>query len=323
MMSFRSVAARSCFALLIALATDLAACSDASVAPLPNADSGSDAGGDDAETGGQLPDGAIDPGLATRVRLVAANTTSGNQQSYELPGVRLFQGLHPDIVMIQEFQYAGGDLRALVDTAFGTDFVFFVEPRTGGIPNGIVSRFPILESGAWADASVPDRAFAYARIDVPGPVDLWAVSVHLLTSGSADRSTEAKALAAYVKSTVPAGDYLVIGGDFNAGSENEQALADLSAEVVVKGPFPADQSGNVNTSGNRSKPHDFVLARDNLGAHEVPVTIGAATFAAGLVFDSRVFTPLTDVAPVLKDDSATTNMQHMPVVRDFMLGGGS
>jgi hypothetical protein len=37
------------------------------------------------------------------------------------------------------------------------------------------------------------------------------------------------------------------------------------------------------------------------------------------VFDSRVYTPLEDVAPVLRADSQATNMQHMPVVKDFLL----
>ena len=40
------------------------------------------------------------------LRMMAANTTSGNAQSYEEPGKRIFQGLKPDIVMIQEFQVA-------------------------------------------------------------------------------------------------------------------------------------------------------------------------------------------------------------------------
>jgi len=41
-----------------------------------------------------------------RLRLVAANTTSGTQQSYDPGhGIRIFQGLKPDVVMIQEFNY--------------------------------------------------------------------------------------------------------------------------------------------------------------------------------------------------------------------------
>jgi endonuclease/exonuclease/phosphatase family metal-dependent hydrolase len=285
---------------------------DAGATPFDGAAIGPDAGAD-------AP--AVDAGLPARVRIMAANLTSGTQQSYELPGIHIFQGLAPDIVMIQELNYAGGPLRSLVDTAFGASFSFFVEPRTGGIPNGVVSRYPILASGVWADASVSDRAFVYARIDVPGPVDLWAVSVHLLTSGATERATEAMQLAGYVQSNVPAGDYLVIAGDFNTDTTNEQALQDLSSEVVVTPPYPADQMGNAFTSINRNHPHDWVLPSPGLEARATPVTIGAASFAAGLVFDSRVYAPLGDVAPVVATDSGAAGMQHMAVVRDFLLGG--
>jgi len=120
------------------------------------------------------------------VRIMAANITSGNSQSYEAPGIRIFQGLKPDIVAIQEFQVAGGsssnDLRTLVDTAFGSEFSFYCEPNTG-IPNGIVSRWPILAAGVWDDPFLTDRDFAWARINIPGTNDLYVVSVHLHGSG--------------------------------------------------------------------------------------------------------------------------------------------
>jgi endonuclease/exonuclease/phosphatase family metal-dependent hydrolase len=258
-----------------------------------------------------------DLGGLTRVRIVAANTTSGNNQSYEQPGIDIFQGLAPDIVLIQEFNYAGGQ-RALVDVAFGQGFSFYVEPRVGGIPNGVVSRYPILESGVWTDASVADRAFVYARIDVPGPIDLWAVSVHLLTTSAGARATEATQLLGYIANSVPNGDYLVVGGDLNTDAANEQAIVNLSATLVVMPPFPADQNGNTNTSTNRNRPHDWVLARPALDALETPVAIGASIFTDGLVFDSRVYVPLAEVPPVVVTDSAAPGMQHMAVVRDFL-----
>jgi len=37
------------------------------------------------------------------------------------------------------------------------------------------------------------------------------------------------------------------------------------------------------------------------------------------VFDSRVFQPLADVAPIQPGDSAAPNMQHMAIVRDFLV----
>jgi endonuclease/exonuclease/phosphatase family metal-dependent hydrolase len=275
--------------------------------------------GDDAREAGPADAPGADHAGGTRVRVMAANLTSGTQQSYETAGIDILQGLRADVVLIQEFKVASGDLRGLVDTAFGKDFSFYVEP-TGTIPNGVISRFPILESGEWADASVSDRAFTYARLDVPGPIDLWAVSVHLLTSSGTARGTEATQLLGYVQSKVPAGDHLVIGGDFNTDTTSEAAIGTLSAAVVTAGPYPADQSGNANTSINRNHPHDWVLASPALDSLEQPVALGANTFPAGLVFDSRVYTPLTDVPPVLATDSGASGMQHMAVVRDFALG---
>ncbi len=61
-----------------------------------------------------------DAGATLRLRVVAANISSGNFQAYELPGIRILQGLAPDVVLIQEFKYQSGTLRDLVDTAFGS-----------------------------------------------------------------------------------------------------------------------------------------------------------------------------------------------------------
>ena len=89
--------------------------------------------------------------------------------------------------------------------------------------------------------------------------------------------------------------------------------------VLTAAPHPADGSGNGNTSAPRSKPYDWLLADPDLSPLGVPVVVGQRGFAAGLVFDSRVFTPLADVGPVQAGDSAAQNMQHMPVVRDFRI----
>jgi endonuclease/exonuclease/phosphatase family metal-dependent hydrolase len=272
-------------------------------APDPSADAATDA--------------ATDAPQKTPIRVMAANLSSGTMQSYDTPGIHIFQGLRPDIVLIQELNYPSG-ARSLVDTAFGTQFAMYVEP-TGSIPNGIVSRYPIIDSGTWVDASVSDRAYVWARIDVPGPIDVFAVSLHLLTTGATQRDTEAKQVVGYVEANAPAGAYVVIGGDFNTDTTAEAALTDLSSVVVVAAPYPADQTGNTNTSINRNHPHDWVLVGPSLQSRAIPVVIGTSTYAAGLVFDSRVYTPLADVAPILAGDSAAPGMQHMPVVRDFLL----
>jgi hypothetical protein len=150
-----------------------------------------------------------------RVRVMAANLTSGNGQDYDPGhGTRIFQGTDPDIVLIQEFNYLGNtdaDIHSFVDTAFGASFSYY---REGGaqIPNGIISRWPIVESGEWDDTAVSNRDFAWARIDVPGPVDLWAVSIHLLTSGSSTRNGEAQKLVTYIKGTTSHGERPTSGG---------------------------------------------------------------------------------------------------------------
>jgi endonuclease/exonuclease/phosphatase family metal-dependent hydrolase len=254
---------------------------------------------------------------------MAANTSSGNNQSYDPgDGARLFQGLKPDVALIQEFNIGDNSpaaVRAFVDTNFGTAFSYYRE--TGQIPNGIISRYPIAASGSWTDPRVGNRAFAWAKLAIPGSHPLWAVSLHLLTTSSANRASEATALVDQIKATIPAADYLVIGGDLNTGSRTEPCMGTLSALVGTAAPYPDDGHGNANTSGNRSKPHDWVMVDADLAPHQVPTRIGAQSFPSGIVFDSRVYTPLSDVAPIEPSDSASSNMQHMPVVKDFLLDG--
>lgn len=257
-----------------------------------------------------------------RVRLLAGNITSGNKQSYEEgSGIRIFQALIPDVVMIQEFNYknnSAGELREFVDVAFGKQFSF---SRGGGqIPNGIVTRFPIISSGEWIDPRVTNRSFAWAQIDVPGKKDLWAVSVHLLTSSSTERKLEGDALTAFIQTNVPAGAYVVIGGDFNTDMRSEELLPALAPVVTIPATFPDDGAGNGNTSTNRSKPYDWVLVDGALNTKEVPLVIKSKSFPTGLVFDTSVYTPLSDLMPpLLGGESKATNMQHMAVARDFEL----
>src|SRR5437899_692810 len=121
------------------------------------------------------------------VRVMASNLTSGNNQRYEQPGLEILQGLKPDIVAMQEFNVSNqfginttAALSNMVATTFGANFAFFRE--TGyNLPNGIISRYPILNSGSWTDSDtgVNDRGFAWARIDLPGTNELYVVSVHL------------------------------------------------------------------------------------------------------------------------------------------------
>lgn len=255
---------------------------------------------------------------ATRVRVMAANLSSGSSLSYEGPGIRIMQGLHPDLVLIQEFKYPGGP-RALVDATFGPGFSYAIETELGAIPNGIISRYPILESGEWDDPDVLDRDFVWARIDVPGPTDLYAVSVHLRTTSGTARDTAAKLLVELIKAKVPTSAYLVVGGDLNTTIETELALSTLSAVVVTSAPYAVDQAANNKTNAPRNRPYDWVLPGASLFGRMIPVRIGASEYPSGLVVDTRVYAPIGDLAPALSTDSAASNMQHMAVVRDFAL----
>lgn len=334
-LGFSAVARRSFLRLVLAssfVAGSFAvgavpACSQASLSPSPSpTPSGSTTPPDgEDEDGGGAPDGGSPDGTtpgASNLRVMAANISSGASSTYDPgEGKRMFQGLKPDLALVQEFLVGDGSedaLRAFVTSTFGASFSVFRETGVQ-IPNGIVSRYPITESGTWTDPQVSNRSFAYARIAVPGSHPVVAVSVHLLTTGGGDRNAEATALVGRIKSFVAPGEYVVIGGDLNTESRTESCLSTFSEIVETKGAYPADQAGNDNTNAPRNKPYDWVLVDAALGAHQVPTTIGSKSHPNGLVFDSRVFTPLDDVAPVLADDSAALNMQHMPVVRDFSL----
>ena len=262
--------------------------------------------------------------LSVPVRLMAANITSGNLQSYDPGnGTRIFQGTRPDIVMIQEFNYGDNSataIRQFVNTAFGTTFSYY---REGGaqIANGVISRWPIIASGEWDDTQVSNRDFAWARIDVPGPKDLWVVSVHLLTASSSVRNTEATNLVNFIRSNIPTGDYLAIGGDFNTDSRSESCFNAFSQVVSTASPYPADRNGNTNTNASRGKPYDHVLVDGDLRQYQVATVIGGSTFSGGLVVDTRVYSPLSEISPALSGDSGASNMQHMAVIKDFLIPG--
>jgi cysteine-rich repeat protein len=287
-------------------------------------------GVEECDDGNLIQDDGCDSGCQSvplALRLMAGNLTSGNFQSYDLGhGTRIFQGLDADVVLVQEFNFGDGSdeaLRGFVSTAFGAEFSFFREGGGNGqIPNGVVSRFPIIAAGEQDDPLVTNRDFVWARIDLPNTSrDLWAISLHLLTDGT-KRPAEADALVAFIEANIPPSDYLVLGGDLNSGSRTEPAILTLGAVVLTGAPNPADQNGNSNTNANRSKPFDWLLADAELDPLEVETSIGAFTFPSGLVFDSRLFTQSeldASFSPVLVSDSAAPSMQHMAVVRDFII----
>lgn len=266
------------------------------------------------------------------VRVMAANL-NGNSQTYEPFAIRIFQGLRPDIVAIQEFNYTSTNgldvntpaaFREMLDTGFGTNFVYYREPYTasGNIPNGIISRYPILASGSWVDTvqSLPNRGFTWAQIALPGTNSLYLVSVHLLTSSATARSSEAANLKALIQSNFPSNAWIVVAGDFNTDSRTESTTMTTFDSYLSDNPIPADNNGNSNTSQNRNHPHDYVLPSFSLTNFETATVFPSHSFPNGLVFDSTVYAPLSDVPPVQFTDS--TNAQHMAVMKDFSISFG-
>jgi endonuclease/exonuclease/phosphatase family metal-dependent hydrolase len=261
------------------------------------------------------------------LRIMAANL-NGNTQSYQPFAIRIFQGLKPDVIAIQEFNYsnnAASDFRYMVDTTFGTNFVYYREPfnASGDIPNGIISRWPILASGSWPDAqqSQPNRGFAWAQIQPPGTNFLYVVSVHLLTSSAAARSAEATALQTLIQSNFPTNAWVVLAGDFNTDTRTESTTMTTCDSYLSDFPVPVDDLGNSDTSINRNHPHDYVLPSFTFTNFETATVFPTHNYPNGLVFDSRVYADLSDFSPVQSADSGLA--QHMAVMKDFLINAGT
>lgn len=269
------------------------------------------------------------------VRVLAANLTSGTNQRYETAGLNIFKGLKPDIVAIQEFNVANGfgtntpaALSNMVATTFGTNFVYYRESNAGyTIPNGIISRYPIAASGSWTDSDtgVNDRGYAWARLDLPGTNDLYVVSVHLKAgentrdpSDESRRAAEAAELKSLIATNFPTNAWVIVAGDMNLYAESEGAITTFKT-FLSDGPVPADQTGDSDTNLGRTERYDRVLPSFSLTNRLMPVVYPSRTFNNGMVFDSRNYTPLSDVSPVGIGDSAASGMQHMGVMKAFQI----
>jgi PKD repeat protein/endonuclease/exonuclease/phosphatase family metal-dependent hydrolase len=258
------------------------------------------------------------------VRVMASNLT-GDPQTYQTPQLNILKGLKADVVAMQEFHYTsstnGTDtaaaFREMIDNTFGTNYVYFRESGYS-LPNGIISRYPIIASGSFDDTEVSNRGFAWAQIDLPGTNDLYIVSVHLLTTSSSARGTEAANLKALIQANFPANAWIIVAGDMNTDSRSEAAISTFTT-FLSDSPIPTDaeSGGTFTTNLSRKKPYDYVLPSFAMTNTLTPVVFTSHTFPNGLVFDSRVYDPLTDVPPVQTNDSS--NCQHMGIVKDFLV----
>ena len=261
-----------------------------------------------------------------KIRVMAANITSGRKQSYKPNGIRIFKAIKPDIVLIQEFNYLDEyndtlPIREFIDIAFGTEFNYF--RGTGRIPNGVISRFPIVESGNWNDSSVNDRSIVWVKIKLPNNKYLWSISVHLSTKKNLTGARDS--INAIIAKNIPTEDYIVYGGDFNTKSRTAGTVNKLGEIFNVSAPWPigyndfsnhytcykcyknydsaedcgskfnCDQSA---TSYERDDPYDWVIAdKNNLNSLQIPTVYcnknnpdDCLSFDSGLVFDSRDYT---------------------------------
>ncbi len=261
------------------------------------------------------------------VAVMAANITCGSDQEYEAPAQRIFQALCPDVALVQEFNMTNGTTEAVyrswVDQTFGTNFSYCHEPlASANIPNGIISRWPIVEYGEWDDTTLSDRDFVWAKIDLPGDKYLHAVSLHIKASSGyeSQRTSETRMLTNYIaQAGWSTNDYLVIGGDFNLQTRTETALSVLTAKTVSDAHQSADQFGDKDTNSGRDKPYDLVLPSTNLNARHRSFYFGGYSYPNGIVFDTRLTWASGLPSPSLSTDSAAVNMQHMGAMKIFEL----
>jgi endonuclease/exonuclease/phosphatase family metal-dependent hydrolase len=252
---------------------------------------------------------------AISITVVSANLSDNTSQAYTDPGIRLLQALDPDIVGIQEFNYKEGTSKDLVHRIFGPGYHFAREKGGARLPNGIISRYPIVAFGQWEDPYVGNRTFAWATIAIPGPRPLHVVSVHLVQNRAERRLPEARLLLKLIRKQFPEDDYVVLCGDLNVNTRESAALAELT-RWFVDSHHPADQEGNKNTNAGRTRPYDFVLPNPALAKYHAPTVLAGKNFPDGLVFDTRLWNP---PPPPAEWEDSSRDMQHMPVMKTYRI----
>ena len=267
-------------------------------------------------------------------RAMAANITTGKNQSYDPGhGIRIFKAVKPDIVMIQEFRYGRNnddDIDSMVQSTFGADYSYhrgrYID--NSWIPNGIISRFPIIDSGYWKSNMANNRDWDWAVVDLPGSKELLVVSLHLHTD---DNAKEIPVLTKNIESKISADAakglnyYVMVGGDFNSATvlNGKTDLKRILTTSMGSNERPEDQYGDSTTNATRGKTLDVLLVDKTLHQKEIPAVIGNHSYPNGHVFDSRVYSKLgelSSVAPVQANDSdggSAVMNQHMAVIRDF------
>ncbi|HQN73334.1 MAG TPA: endonuclease, partial [bacterium] len=212
----------------------------------------------------------------------------------------------------------------------GTNY-YAVDSSGFDIPNGIVSKWPITSSGYWDDPTLSNRELMWGIIDIPGPVDIFAISVHLHTDPASDQIEASLVIVDAVKThrlAHPGEYYYVVGGDFNGTSSVSTNGFGKDSTFYVSAPHPVDDEGTIYTNANRDKHYDFVLGDYTMHGFQIPVVYNSVinsskkTYTNGLVFDTRTFSQseLDEYFPdALTSDSGASSMQHMAIVKDYFI----
>ncbi len=273
-----------------------------------------------------------------KIRFTSANLTSGNNQAYEEEGIRILKALKSDIIMIQEFNFGSNtknDIKNFVKNTFGTEYQYFRGTPTGNgdIPNGIISKYPIIKTGEITDPRVTDRKIDYVEIKVNDKINLMVFSVHLKGQEDDSQITAAQLITQKISEhkKTHTGYYYIVGGDFNgeASVGNEGFGKFNNKEIMqINFPYPKSEYGNDgNTNRTRTAKLDFILADTNLYQYQISTdycisNLNCKKYENGLVFDSRNYsrndldTYFTEVQP---NDCDAKNMQHLAVVKDFLI----
>jgi endonuclease/exonuclease/phosphatase family metal-dependent hydrolase len=246
--------------------------------------------------------------------VATANLSDSTTQAYRDPGIRLLQALDPDVIGMQEFNFQGGTTADLVKRLFPAGNRDFCRERGGArLPNGVISRFPVLAWGQWEDPYVKNRQLFWATVRLSGRTKLHVVSVHLVQNRANRRIPEADYLVQCIRKQFPAKDYVVLCGDLNTSSRETGVMAVLGRMFDLE-RVPADQKGNPNTNSVRTHPYDVVLPNRALAPYEVRTVVGGMGFPDGIVFDTRLWA--RPPFPSRKGD-ADGNLQHLPVMKTF------
>ena len=248
--------------------------------------------------------------------VATANLSDSTTQAYREPGIRLLQALNPDIIGIQEFNFQGGTTADLVRRMFPAAVRDFCRERGGArLPNGVISRFPVVAWGQWEDPYVKNRQLFWSTVRLPDGQKLHIVSVHLVQNRANRRIPEADYLVQCIRKQFPAKDFVVLCGDLNTSSRETGVMAVLGRVFDLE-RVPTDQKGDPNTNSVRTHPYDVVLPNRALAPYEVRTVVDGICFPDGIVFDTRLWA--RPPFPARRDD-ADGNLQHLPVMKTFRI----